>query len=71
MKRSVILNKIATIIINDLNNGYTCVNNKNTKKFANKILTALERKGMLPPIEPYRTEADLDLGIPKWEEEND
>jgi hypothetical protein len=34
------------------------------------LLDFIEKKiGMLPPIEPGRTEQDLDLGIPEWEDE--
>ena len=38
---------------------------------AKRILDFLEEKGMLPPIEPGRTEHDLDLGVPQWEPENE
>lgn len=30
-----------------------------------------ETLGMLPPIEPGRTEMDLDLGAPEWEDEDE
>jgi len=33
-------------------------------------LKCVEELGMLPPIEPGRTEYDLDLGIPEWEPED-
>lgn len=36
---------------------------------AEVILKRIEAEGMLPPIEPGRTEYDLDLGVPEWEEE--
>jgi hypothetical protein len=32
-------------------------------------LKCIEDLVMLPPIEPYRTVSDLDLGVPEWEEE--
>lgn len=38
---------------------------------ASFILKKLERMGMLPPIEPDRRVEDLDLGVPRWEPEND
>jgi hypothetical protein len=66
MKRRDMVDIIATIIVNDLNNNYVDPNSKRTQKFANKILTTLEKKGMVPP--PDNSIGESSLGIPcQWE----
>ena len=39
--------------------------------FVSIFLDLIEEFGMLPPIEPYRTVGDLDLGVPEWEPEDE
>lgn len=41
-----------------------------TESQTEKLLDKMLEAGMLPPIKPDRTVEDLDLGIPRWEEEN-
>lgn len=64
MKRSKAIKSIANELHDlSLDSYAECVDK------AEKILGLVEALGMLPPIEPGRTEQDLDLGAPLWEQE--
>lgn len=62
MKRSEMLEIIAKVC----DNWEDC---RFEPKMYKEILKAIEKAGMIPPIEPGRTEMDLDLGLPEWEPE--
>lgn len=65
MKRSEMINILAKEFINRGMCG-----EKLSTLASNEILDVIEKAGMMPPIEPGRTEYDLDLGIPEWEKED-
>lgn len=66
MKRSEMIEIIASELVQEFTN--FMMFNK-AQELAEIILSRIEKDGMLPPIEPGRTEADLDLGVPEWEPE--
>lgn len=66
MKRSEALKLMYDTALN-IHNGMG--NLASPEYLIDSMLNALEKAGMLPPIEPGRTEYDLDLGVPEWEEE--
>lgn len=65
MKRVDMVDHIADMIHENRRHTMTVTSDD----LAEMILTLCETKGMLPPIEPDRTVADLDLGVPEWETE--
>lgn len=70
MKRSELLNKMTEDVwwcIQSLSETRKC----DAAVIAKRLLEICEEAGMLPPIEPGRTEYDLDLGVPEWEPEDE
>lgn len=71
MKRSDAINNISIQLMQIVDDFYppgTSV--QHMKKYAEVLLDEIQYMGMIPPIEPGRTEYDLDLGIPEWEPED-
>lgn len=65
MKRSEMILDMASELVGE----YPNIPFDKAQDIANVILNRIERAGMLPPIESYRSIEDLDLGPPEWENE--